>query len=171
MVDREMREKEKEEVVIRRRDDTTTALAERDGTIEDVSVAMPTSVERYARVEHDLAIERRARLRQITQLIGLFFGALEGAIGLRVLLLLLGANRENAFMQFILAITGPFAGPFDGLVTSPAFGGAVLDLPGLIAILVYAMVGWAVIRLLMVVLARPTGRRISTYERQKRDEM
>ncbi len=68
---------------------------------------------------------------------------------LRMLLLLLAANQGNAFVDFIYAISGFFAAPFYGIFSyTPAYGSSVFELSSLVAILVYALAGWGIAKLL-----------------------
>ena len=50
----------------------------------------------------------------------LLFGILEGLLGIRFVLGLLGANPAAGFAQFIYGVTGPFMAPFVGLFGQPA---------------------------------------------------
>jgi hypothetical protein len=62
---------------------------------------------------------------------------------LRLVLLLLGANDNNAFVGFVYALSGVFAWPFYGIFSyQPAYGQSVLEVSSLVAIAVYALVGW-----------------------------
>lgn len=63
-------------------------------------------------------------------------------LGLRVLLYLLGANQGSGFVDFIYAISSVFAAPFYGIFAQPAYGKSVLDSASLVAMVVYALVGW-----------------------------
>lgn len=122
------------------------------------------------RTVHDVAGEERLRLARVTQVIWLFFGIVEGLIGLRVLLKLIGANATNAFATFIYGAAGLFAGPFFTLTASPASGGMVLEIPSLLAMLVYLLLGWVIVRIARVlwpVFSRSTTRSSSTYDRYR----
>ena len=122
------------------------------------------------RTVHDVAGEQRLGLARATQLIWLFFGIVEGLIGLRVLLKLIGANADNAFATFIYGAAGLFVGPFFTLTGSPAAGGMVLEIPSLLAMLVYALLGWVIVRIARVLwpmFSRSTTSSTSTYDRYR----
>ena len=69
-------------------------------------------------------------------------------LALRVVLLLLGAVQGNAFVDFIYALSGVFAMPFYGIFSyQPSYGVSTLELSSLVAIAVYALVGWGVAKL------------------------
>lgn len=93
-------------------------------------------------------------LRRIIGLIQLGFGVLDGLIGLRFFLKLMAANPENAFAQLLCFITEPFLWLFRGLTRTPSFEGIVIEFYDLIAIAVYAMLGWVITQLLWILFAR-----------------
>ncbi len=93
-------------------------------------------------------------LRRITSLITLGFGILIGLIGLRFLLKLMAANPANPFMVFIDIITLPFLWMFQGLTWTPAFEGITIEFYDLIAIPVYYLLNWAIVRLMWILFAR-----------------
>lgn len=67
---------------------------------------------------------------------------------LRMVLLLLAANRDNVFVTFIYDLSGMFAAPFYGIFSyTPAYGSSVFEVSSLVAILVYALIGWGLAKL------------------------
>jgi uncharacterized membrane protein len=98
-----------------------------------------------------LRIERRYRLAKATQIIWLITGILEALIGIRVLLRLIAANPNAGFAAFIYDLTAVFLAPFLGLTTDPAANGAVLEISSLIAMLVYGLLAWGIVRVLWIV--------------------
>ncbi len=92
---------------------------------------------------------------KLTHLVWLVFGIIIGLIALRVGLKLVAANPANPFAAFIYALTDLFLWPFFGLTVAPAVGGIVLEIPSIIAMLVYALAGWLVASLVWFVLYRP----------------
>jgi hypothetical protein len=102
-------------------------------------------------------LEQRIFSFKATQLIWLALGLLEGLIAMRVLLKLIGANADSLFASFIYGFSYLFLFPFEGLVGTPAAGGAVLEISSIIAMLVYALLFWAVERIVWVVFYRPRG--------------
>ena len=74
---------------------------------------------------------------------------------LRLVLLLLGANDNNAFVGFVYALSGVFAWPFYGIFSyQPAYGQSVLEVSSLVAVAVYALIGWGVSKLFTLSSAR-----------------
>jgi hypothetical protein len=92
---------------------------------------------------------------KLTQLIWLLFGLLEALIGLRVVLRLIAANPANPFARIVYDLSYVFVWPFLGLTHTPAANGAALEISSLIAMFVYALVGWALVQFVWIVFDRP----------------
>jgi len=92
-----------------------------------------------------------------TQVVWLLFGMLETLIALRILLKLIGANPASPIAALIYAFTDLFLFPFAGLTPTPAAGGMVLEISSLFAMLIYALVAWAIERIIWVAFYRPRG--------------
>lgn len=101
--------------------------------------------------------ERRIFTFKATQLVWLLFGILEALIALRIGLKLIGANPDSPIAVFIYGFTSLFLFPFAGLTATPAAGGMVLELSSVIAMVVYALIGWALERIIWVIFYRPRG--------------
>ena len=93
-------------------------------------------------------------LQRVTGLINLGVSFLNSLICMRFLLNLLDANRANPFARFIYSTTEPFLSVFQGLTRRPSFDGVVFELNALIAIAVYSLLAWAIIRLVRILFAR-----------------
>jgi len=135
-------------------------IERRERTVSDAA-----GVEHHERSVHDVAGEQRFGLDRASQLISLCVGIVELLIGARVLLKLIGANPANDFAHFVYNTAGVFLVPFLGLTGSPAVSGSVLEVSSLIAMVVYAAVGWGAIRLVWLVFDRPMTRSAATYDR------
>jgi len=108
--------------------------------------------------------EQRIFTFKITQLIWLFLGILEALIALRIGLKLIGANPESPIVALIYGFTYLFLFPFEGMTATPAAGGMVLELSSLFAMLIYALIGWAVERIVWVLFYRPRGPVVDTTQ-------
>ena len=82
----------------------------------------------------------------------MLFGILEGLLGIRFVLGLLGANPAAGFAQFIYSITRPVPRPVRGAVRQPRFEGSVFDVSVLVAILVYALIAWVLVKIVWLVM-------------------
>ena len=128
-----------------------------------------TNVKEVRTTEREPERERRIFTFKTTQLIWLFLGVLEALLALRILLKLMAANPGNAFAAFLYSVTDIFLLPFVGLTGTPAVGEMVLELTSIIAMLVYALVGWAVERLVWVIFYRPRGPSVSVTQTTTQD--
>jgi YggT family protein len=114
---------------------------------------------------------RREGTRRIQGGIYLLFGILEGLLAIRFFLDLLGANPAAGFTQFIYGITKPFLAPFVGLFGTERLGGSVLDVSPVMAIIVYSLIAWVLVRAVALVMGdsrsgvRTTSSQIDTRVR------
>jgi uncharacterized protein YggT (Ycf19 family) len=107
--------------------------------------------------EHVAGQGQRVATFKLTQLIWLMVGILEAVIALRVVFKLIGVNAANPFAALIYSVSNPFVAPFASLTGAPAAGGMVLEITSLIAMLVYALIGWGIAHMLSVLFYRPSG--------------
>jgi len=128
-----------------------------------------TNLERRQELQHD---EETFRLHQEEKRLGtarrshtftwivnsIFWlaGILEILLGVRFLLRLFGANRENEFAQLINNLSAPFMAPFSTLFISPtSSGGAnIFDFNIAIAILAYALLSYLAVSLVRFIFDR-----------------
>ena len=82
------------------------------------------------------------------------FGVVEILLAFRFVLKLAGANPSSGFVSFIYSITGFFVAPFKGIFHTSLSQGAetasVFDPATLIAIIVYALVAWGIVKLIKI---------------------
>jgi len=141
----------------------------------------PTGLERHeevvrdglGRTEHheeivaNHAAERLYSIAKASQTINLVVGIIEGLIAIRIVLKLIAANPDNAFANLIYGLSGIFVDPFLTLTASPSTGGVVLEIPSLIAMAVYALLGWAIVKVVGIVFSPSRARAKSTYDRYR----
>ena len=108
--------------------------------------------------------EQRIFTFKATQLVWLVLGILEGLLALRFILKLIAANPESPIAVFIYSFTSLFLLPFAGLTATPTAGGIVLELSTMIAMVVYALIGWALERIIWVIFYRPRGPVVSNTQ-------
>jgi uncharacterized protein YggT (Ycf19 family) len=101
--------------------------------------------------------EQRMYTFKATQVVWLLFGILEAMILLRIALKALGANAASPIAAFIYGFTNLFLWPFTGLTGTPASGGKVLEISSLIAVVVYALIAYALVKIIWVIFYRPRG--------------
>lgn len=84
-------------------------------------------------------------------------GVIIALLAIRVVLLLLGANRDSGFVDFVYALSGVFAAPFYGIFNyQPVYGQATLELSSLVAMAVYALVAWGIAKLTTLTKSNPS---------------
>ena len=96
----------------------------------------------------------QSTLQRVSGLIDLGTLVVCGLIALRFLLKLMAANPSNPFAALVYFLSTPFVAIFIGLTPAPSFEGIQIEFFDLIAILVYFLLDWAVVRLLWVLFAR-----------------
>ena len=119
--------------------------------------AAPVSASRDRVVtEREVVIDRPTTLEMARRIITLVFGILQALIIVRIILLLLVANRENDIVQLILNVTTPFIAPFRDMFSLSQIGrsGSVLDVAAILA-----LVGWTLIELLIFAVLNLGARR------------
>lgn len=119
-------------------------------------------------VVQNVNLEYREAVYKITQFIWLLFGALEALLGIRVILMLIGANTGNPFTVLVYQLSDLFLWPFRSIVANPAFQNHVLEITTIIAMIIYPLIGWAIVRLVWVLFYRSPTSEVTTYDRDTR---
>jgi len=110
-------------------------------------------------VTRDVAAERR--------IIWTILSLLEILLALRFALKLIGANPNAGFAVFMYGITGVFVMPFTGLVATWFSGETILEVTTLIAMAVYALFAWVVVRVIPIVTDRASARTVTRTTREQ----
>jgi YggT family protein len=134
---------------------------------EEMVVTQQPGYAATEQVTRDVAAEGRLRGALVTQIIGAILGILEILLGLRFLLKLIAANPNSGFAVFIYGITKPLVAPFTALVGTPTSGGTILEVTTLIAMAVYALLFWVVVRVVRIATNRPSARTITRSTREQ----
>jgi hypothetical protein len=115
-------------------------------------------------VQQEPEREQRIFSFKVTQLIWLLLGILEALIALRIGLKLIGANPASPIVALIYGFTYLFLFPFEGMIATPSSGSIVLELSSFFAMLVYALIAWAVERTVWLLFYRPRGPVVGTTQ-------
>ena len=117
-------------------------------THREVVEPTPTvATDRTESTTYDPYAGRRSTSIKITRAIYLLFGLIEALLVIRFVLKALAANAEAGFAQLIYGVTAPLVAPFMGLFGTPQSpSGATLELHTLIAVVIYALVAWLVVK-------------------------
>jgi hypothetical protein len=85
-----------------------------------------------------------------SQILYLLLGIVETLITIRVVLKLLAANSGVGFVRFAYGVSAPLLAPFQGIFPTPVSNNSVLELSSLVAIAVYALVAWGIVRIVFI---------------------
>jgi hypothetical protein len=100
-----------------------------------------------------------------TQLIWLLLGIIEALIILRIVLILIGANSASPIIALIYGFTGLILFPITGLINSPTAGNLTLDLSSMLIYVCFALIVWALIKIVWLVVYHARGPVVSVTER------
>ena len=85
--------------------------------------------------------------------VGFVVGVVDILIAARFLGKLFGASAQSAFVNFIYSVTGPLVAPFQGIFGDGGSKTNSFETSDLVAILVYAVIGWGLVMLIRIVTA------------------
>jgi hypothetical protein len=123
----------------------------REQVTQPVTPVAPV-VEPATVVRETPVVVARPLASRISQIIYLIFSVLEALLAIRFVLQLLGANPASGFASLIYGLTGPFLLPFNGLFGQPAAGGSVIEVNTIVAMIVYPLLAWLLVRLTWLVV-------------------
>ena len=139
----------------------------REPVVREELVAREPVVQTQQQVVEDPSAEGRVLVARISGLIWLLFGVIDGLIALRIVLKFIAANPTSEFARFLYSLTDVFLAPFAGLVGSPVIGSGVIEIYSMIAIVVYALLAWLVVRLFrLIFMPARTKQSVTTYRRE-----
>lgn len=102
------------------------------------------------------AAKRYAIANRLVSSVYYLTGALEFLLLIRFILRLTGANPANTFANFIYALSGIFVAPFATLFTDLAISQTrMFDINALVAIAIYALLGWLGAKLVWLIWGPP----------------
>ena len=141
-----------------------------ENKVEEIDVVKTGSqgeIEHHEKIVEDWGAARRQNIDRLVQFIWLVFSLLDALLGLRFFLKLIAANPASPFAHLIYTFTNLFLWPFAGLTSSPAAGGVVLELPVIIAMVIYALMAWVLVSLVGIVFTQTSARNVTVYERRR----
>lgn len=138
--------------------------AVRTETYQEVTPTQP--VQNTVRTETHQEVTRAEPVKSfpVVKIVYFILGVLEIFLGLRLILKLLGASPNNAFVPFIYNVTRIFVAPFSGIFSTAVTQGvetkAVLEPGTIIAMLIYALLAWGIVKLIIIIRnKKPAGYR------------
>lgn len=102
-----------------------------------------------------------------TQIVWYIFSVIEALLLFRFLLKLIGANPSAGFTDIIYSLSYPFVAPFLYVVPSAQVSGSTLEWTTLIAMLVYWVLAWGIVRLF--VMGKPVTRAEAEVKLRQQD--
>lgn len=112
--------------------------------------------------QEDLPTQRIKPLYRVSQIVWYIVGLMEVFLLLRLFMKLLGANPLAGFSRFIYGVTGVFGAPFYSVFPTAQSSGVVFEGSTLLAMFVYALFGWLIVKAL--VMSKP----VTTAEANKK---
>lgn len=88
--------------------------------------------------------------------VGFVVGIVDIFIAARFLGKLLGASSHSAFVNFIYQVSSPMVAPFTGIFGNTGSNTNTFETASLVAIVVYAVIGWGLVVLIRIMTA-PRG--------------
>jgi uncharacterized protein YggT (Ycf19 family) len=142
-------------------DDYERTTVRRD-TVSDPVVDRPVATSpSYTTTERSVVHQGPSGGEMARRLVALLFGVLQALIILRIVLLLLIANRDNGIVAFILSATDPFVEPFRGMFRLDRLSagqGSIFDVAAAVA-----LIGWTLVEAIVIaVLSIGSRRRTET---------
>jgi hypothetical protein len=117
-----------------------------------VNTPPAAGVDEVRATAYDPYASKRRSSYKLVQGIWLLFGIVEGILAIRFILKLLGANEAAGFASFIYGASAPFVAPFSNLFANPAMGGSILELTTMVAVIVYALIAWLLVKVLWLLV-------------------
>ncbi len=113
----------------------------------------------------DVIEVRSSPASTISRIIWLALAFVEALIGLRIILLLIGASPAAPFAYLVYLLTGFLLWPFAGMVAPVAAGSVVFEVSSFIAMFVYALVAFGLVELIWLIFGPAKTHRTITRHR------
>ena len=131
--------------------ETTTVDPTATPAYTDSAVAPPAPAASVRTTERAYVTAGPSGVTTASRVVTFLFGVLQAALILRIILLPLVANPDNAIVSLILTITDPFVEPFRGMfsIDKVSAGDAKLDVAAIVA-----LIGWTLVEALILAALR-----------------
>jgi uncharacterized protein YggT (Ycf19 family) len=106
-----------------------------------------------APVEHVSVTEHNPYNFRAVAVVGFVVGVVDILIAARFLGKLFGASAQSAFANFIYQVSAPLVAPFTGIFGDTGSRTNTFETASLVAIVVYAVIGWGLVALIRIVTA------------------
>ncbi len=122
---------------------------------EETATARQPDFEATEQAIHDVATERQISFFRTERIAWTILTTLEIFLGLRFFLKWIAANPDSGFAAVLYLITNLVLAPFAGLVGNLTNGDSIFEVTTLLAMAIYALLFWVVIRIIAVTRSVP----------------
>lgn len=119
--------------------------------VEPMQPRQPVQPVRRWTNQHDAPVPPWYTTARVVYLI---LGIIEALLVIRLILKLLAANPAAGFTSLIYGITAPLVALFQGVFPNAQGSGSVLEAATILAMVVYALVAWGIVRLVAIASRR-----------------
>lgn len=134
--------------------------------VEETEVTQEPGYQERETVVNEVGAAQVRSTNRVAQFLWWVLAVIEILLGLRFVLRLIGANPSSTFAGWIYNLSGFFVAPFTGLLGTPAAGNIAFDITTLIAMLVYFLVFWVIVRLIWILFYPNRSKRITNVRRR-----
>lgn len=107
----------------------------------------------------------------ISRIVYFVFGVIVSLLAIRFVFSLFAANTAAPFVRFIYSVTDFFMVPFNAIFATQQVNAATFEWSVLIAIVIYALIAWAIVALIRAVSPRSHAGTVETVEHVDRDDV
>jgi len=123
-------------------------------TVVKETTEIPVQKNIYVKKTENTITEDRRGINKAKRIIYYILGVIESLLICRFILKLLGANPINTFVQIIYSVTDALLWPFYSIFSTFVSPGieteSYLEPAAVIAMIVYALVTWGIVRLIVI---------------------
>ncbi len=134
-----------------RREETTISDPDSHKIIRKIETTSPHPSDGHTQGDY----QAKKAIFRTYQIIWYILGLIEVLLAFRFILLLLGANAQSGFVNFIYTLSSPFSAPFAGIFGVTNESGVVFEWTTLVAMAVYALVAYGIVSMFQIV--KPTN--------------
>jgi uncharacterized protein YggT (Ycf19 family) len=113
----------------------------------------PVSAPPPASPEHFSVTEKAGYNFRAAAIVWFIVGVVDIFVAARFLGKLFGASAQSAFVNFIYQVSSPMVAPFTGIFGDTGSKTNTFETASLVAIVVYAVVGWGLVALIRIMTA------------------
>lgn len=119
----------------------------------------PTGTRTVVENAHD--VEPATHNYRAVQVIWFITSVVTVLIAIRFVLKVLGASLQSGFVTFIYGMTDALVAPFRAIFPGVSTQSSTVDVASLVAIVVYALVGWGLVAMVKLITAPRGARSVS----------